>query len=150
MLCDHAQAENGKLYILGGGWDQIAPARLPFRYPVSVAIKLVLPGERAVESVAVRIDILDTDGQPIGGESGLEGRIKGTPVGSAANEPGAPFPPATVFLALSTLMEIAQAGRFTVRLTVEDETIAETGFTVVAPPVGDEQVQIAEVVGYGE
>lgn len=141
LLCDHAQSENGKLYILGGGWDEVSPPRLPFQIPVAVAIKLVVPAERAVESVSIRVDLLDMRGEPVG-EPFAAGRLTAT-----SNEPVAENEEAmeetSVFLAVSTLMHIVEAGRFTLNLVVDDEVVATTGFTV-NPPARDVEVEALE------
>jgi hypothetical protein len=60
MLADAAQAVNGKLYILGGGWSWIV-AGMPF----AVAFKLEIPYSRATEKHTWKLSLLDADGQPV-------------------------------------------------------------------------------------
>jgi uncharacterized protein DUF6941 len=132
MLCDYAQAENGKLYILGGGWDQLAPSAIPSQQSASLAIKLVVPGKVALASVAIRIEILDDKGQPLG-EPVVQGRIRGIPTGNLSSDSTGIFPDAAIFLAFAIGLDIQQAGRYEVRLMVDAKTIAETWFTVLAP-----------------
>lgn len=141
LLCDQAQSENGKLYILGGGWDEVSPHRLPFQIPVAVAIKLVVPAERAVEPVSIRVDLLDVQGEPIG-EPFAAGRLTATP-NEPVTENEEVMAEASVFLAVSTLMQIVEAGRFTLDLVVNDQVVATTGFTV-NPPARDDEVKGSE------
>ena len=41
LLCDAAQQQGGKLYILGGGWTTINFQQVPFN--MALAIKLAIP-----------------------------------------------------------------------------------------------------------
>ena len=45
MLADFAQAVNGKLYIMGGGWSLIGPAPCP----TAIAIKIEVPWNQTNE-----------------------------------------------------------------------------------------------------
>lgn len=60
MLADAAQAVNGKLYILGGGWSWIV-AGMPF----AVAFKIEVPYSRATDKHTWKLSLLDADGQPV-------------------------------------------------------------------------------------
>jgi hypothetical protein len=61
LLADSAQAVNGKLYVLGGGWSVTGPAATPS----ALAIKFEVPWEAANRKHKVRIELLDSDGQPV-------------------------------------------------------------------------------------
>ncbi|HEX5498370.1 MAG TPA: hypothetical protein VFX03_04050, partial [Thermomicrobiales bacterium] len=83
--------------------------------------------------LAVRIEVLNDKGQPIG-EPVVQGRIKGTPLGNLSSESMDMLPDAAIFLAFAIWLDIQQAGQYRVRLMVNDEATAETWFTVLAPP----------------
>lgn len=61
LLADSAQAVNGKLYILGGGWSMTGPQPMPS----AIAIKFEVPWEAANRKHRIRIELLDSDGQPV-------------------------------------------------------------------------------------
>ncbi len=61
LLADSAQAINGKLYILGGGWSITGPQPTPS----AIAIKFEVPWEAANRKHKVRIELLDSDGQAV-------------------------------------------------------------------------------------
>jgi hypothetical protein len=132
ILCDYARVENGKLYIIGGGWDQITPQILPLSFPAYLAMKIVLPGAMAVQSVNIRIELLDQDGKMLGEpvlDAPLQGTLTAEFTGTVRNE----LPKAPVFLAVGVQMQIARPGEFRTRLLIDDEAIAETGFSVASP-----------------
>ena len=144
ILCDYAREENGKLYIVGGGWDLIIPQSLPLIYPAFLAVKIVLPGQRAVESVNFRIELLNKEGTALG-EPAMEGNLRGTPVENFGD--GEELPKATVFLALPLQIQLGQPGDLRVRLCVDDETVAETGFTVAPAQLTGSPIVTAERAG---
>ena len=45
LLCDHAQAAEGKLNIIGGGWSVCGPAPTPF----GIAILFQIPWDQALD-----------------------------------------------------------------------------------------------------
>lgn len=61
LLADAAQAINGKLYILGGGWSIIGPDPVPS----AIAIKIEVPWDEANKRHKLRLELLDADGKPV-------------------------------------------------------------------------------------
>lgn len=101
LLCDSAQALGGKLYILGGGWTQIAvPQGTPV--PMSLAIKLAVPWSRANQRIKFSVVLKDSDGNAVPNDDGFvqlesefevgrpPGLEEGTPLDAifAVNSPG--------------------------------------------------------------
>jgi hypothetical protein len=132
LLCDHARAENGKLYILGGGWDQVFPERLPVSFPVGIAGKVILPGKMALESVGLRIDMVDDDGRKVG-DAALDRRLRATPTADLPLDPDGILPEAPALFAISANLELRAPGRVSLRLLVDDAVVATTRLTVVGP-----------------
>jgi hypothetical protein len=73
LLADSAQAVNGKLYILGGGWSIIGPDPAA----TAIAIKIDVPWDLANRSHTFRLALLDADEQPV---------VVPTPIGDHALE----------------------------------------------------------------
>lgn len=104
MLCDHAVVAEGKLYIHGGGWDQIS-ARGP---STSVALLVQVPWDEMNRKQIISLRLVDEDGAfvtqqatgdaPVGIDAELEvGRSTGLRPGSSAGIPLAfTFPPLTL------------------------------------------------------
>src|SRR4051794_8751417 len=61
LLADSAQVADGKLYILGGGWNITGPTPVP----LALAILVEIPWDRTNERHRLRLELLDADGQPV-------------------------------------------------------------------------------------
>jgi hypothetical protein len=61
LLCDAAQAVNGKLYVLGGGWNVTGPDPAPS----AIAIQIDVPWDRTNTRHTLRLDLVTDDGQPV-------------------------------------------------------------------------------------
>ncbi len=89
LLADSAQVADRKLFILGGGLSLIGPRP----QPVALAIRLLVPWDRANIRHEWMIEMLDEDGQPVMvGDRPLQ--IKGNVVAGrpAGARPGTPLP----------------------------------------------------------
>ena len=60
LLADAAQAVDGKLYVLGGGWSVCGPDPVP----MALAIKLEIPWDQANVRHSWRLTLVDADGEP--------------------------------------------------------------------------------------
>jgi hypothetical protein len=60
MLADAAQASEGKLYILGGGWNITGPEPSPS----AIAVYIEVPWDLTNIQQQWRLELLDSDGQP--------------------------------------------------------------------------------------
>jgi hypothetical protein len=61
ILADAAQATDGKLYVLGGGWSLTGPG------PVAAAVGMIIniPYQEADASHAWRLELIDADGKQV-------------------------------------------------------------------------------------
>lgn len=136
MLADAAEVCNGKLYILGGGWDAIAAGNPLPRY---IAVILGVPWDQTNRRHVLTISLEDADGRgtllpsPSGGFAPFEikaefetGRPPGVPQGARIPVPLAlPIPPLPLAV-----------GRYVWRLTVDRLGDDEWSlpFTVITGP----------------
>jgi hypothetical protein len=92
LLCDSAQGVGGKLYILGGGWTQVAEPPQG-GLVMGLAVKLAIPWDRGNEKIPILIrlqndqgeSVLDPGGNAIEAQTELElgrppGLKRGTPL----------------------------------------------------------------------
>lgn len=70
VLCDHAQAADEKLYVLGGGWKHVPSAETPF--PAALAVLVEVPWTETNEKHGLLVQLVDYDGALVG--------IQGKPV----------------------------------------------------------------------
>lgn len=61
MLCDSAQAMNGRLFMLGGGLSVIGPKP----QPLAIAIHVTVPWDRANIAHEWTLELVDEDGRPV-------------------------------------------------------------------------------------
>lgn len=61
MLADSAQAVNGKLYILGGGWSIVGPKPRP----MAIVMKIEVPWDQANIEQRFRLRLIDQDARPV-------------------------------------------------------------------------------------
>jgi len=129
MLCDAAQSVGGKLYILGGCWNQmqVAPGT---PVTLSLAVRVRIPWDRANEPIPFRAALRDADGEPVtvGDEN--------TPVEATGNlEVGRPpgldrGTPLDAVLALPFVGIPIPAGRYVWVIEIAGEPHAREPFTV--------------------
>lgn len=128
MLCDFAQSVNGKLYILGGAWNQVRRSPGVQAFQVVVAAKLSVPWDLANHRMTFVLRMITTDGDevmandaPVEIQGQFEvarglGMRQGTPLISAFTLP----------VALPEL----DAGSYVFELRIRDRIVATEPFTV--------------------
>jgi hypothetical protein len=88
MLCDWAEELNGKLYIMGGGWNRTGANR-----PMNMGLALLIqvPWDRANIPIQLGLGLVTEDGQQVEHEGtpvSVEGRIEvGRPPGARRGSP---------------------------------------------------------------
>ena len=79
VLCDAVQAAQGKLFILGGGWNVLNVTRFPARHhSLGIGIRLLIPWTRADEEFELTIDLMDEDGGSVFQEQQMVHRFTAT------------------------------------------------------------------------
>jgi hypothetical protein len=136
MLADAAQAAEGKLYIMGGGWSITGPEPTAS----AIAAYIQVPWDRTNVQHEFRFDLLDADGQPVvaeteeGGEEpvAIEGAFEvGRPVGVT---PGTPI---DVPLAINIgPLPLPPGGRYEWRLHIDGETSGDWRLAFSTRPSG--------------
>jgi hypothetical protein len=136
LLCDAAQELGGKLYILGGGWQQIFDLGQPLN--MALAIRLMLPWHAANKRMKLQIGLVTDEGepvltpppldqQPIRIEGDMEvGRPPGIKHGSAL----------ALTLAVPAYGMQLSRGAYRWEVVVDGELLKSVPFDVVAPPPG--------------
>ena len=61
LLCDAAQASDGKLNMLGAGWNVIGPQAAPF----AIALLIDVPWDETGRSHHFDLTLVDADGRPV-------------------------------------------------------------------------------------
>lgn len=130
LLCDFAEATNGKLYVMGGGWNVLYAPSQPVN--MSVATVIAVPWDQTNRKHTLSLDLLTEDGEPVQieehavsltGEFEL-GRPPGIKPGSSLN---APF--VWTFSGL-----VLDEGGYEWKLGIDDGPVASRPFAVTSPP----------------
>jgi hypothetical protein len=129
LLCDSAQAANGKLFVLGGGWNQCIGAN-----PISMglAIKLGVPWNEANQPHHIEARLITEDGvpAPVDGQTlhfdgDFEvGRPPGVKPGTDLNIP----------IAVNFAPVLLVSGGYRWELLIDGTVMASESFNVVPTP----------------
>jgi hypothetical protein len=126
LLCDHAQVAEGKLYVLGGGWNAAESPDTPF--PAALAVVIAVPWTATNEKHELVVKLIDDDGTQVtamdnpvtvAGEFEV-GRPPGIKAGSALNQ---------VFVFKFPGLLLA-AGGYVFELAINDDVLANAPFRV--------------------
>ena len=133
ILADGAEAVNGKVYILGGGWSAIQAPTFPFEYRMSVAVGVSAGWNETNERHTIDVKILTADNAPFMDVTHVEFEL-GRPVGLKQGESQ------RIMLASACVLKTDRAEDLQVVVATDG---AETGgghrstpFKVIAPRVG--------------
>jgi hypothetical protein len=125
ILADKAEAVNGKLYMVGGGWDSIAVRRLEEALQFSLAIGILVPWHATSLQHEVNLSVQDADGKEL---VRLQfafktGRPPLLPDGATQR----------VMLVLPFSLTIPQVGQYFVEVAVGEVSKRVTFYVSVAP-----------------
>lgn len=125
FLADGATVENGKLYVLGGGWSHLFVESFPGRsaLPVAIVVGLKVPYSLTNRRFQFVLRVVDADGQTI--EEPASGEFEmGRPAGLRQG--------ASQRFMLSGLMhpEFPSVGRYLVQAVIDGDVVAETWLEV--------------------
>lgn len=66
MLADAVQAVQGKLNVLGGGWDTLYVSGFPARHPsMAIALRMRVPWSMGGSTVTLGVELQDADGSSL-------------------------------------------------------------------------------------
>ncbi|HUG16861.1 MAG TPA: hypothetical protein VMM78_17775 [Thermomicrobiales bacterium] len=124
ILGDFAEVLNGKLYLMGGGWDVISVTQsMPTHRTVGVAVAVRIPWNRTNEAHTLVVEIQDDDARStlarIDGQLEV-GRPPRYPKGQAQR----------IQIALNIPLRFDHAGGYTVIGRVDDEQETRAPFLV--------------------
>ncbi len=140
LLADHADVINGKLYIHGGGWENLTVNQpFPATHPCSVVVAFAVPWTATNRPHKITIEVADEDGQPLLKVDGdIEvGRPAGLPQGKEQLLP----------MAINTALKFEKPGTYVVTASVQDGPSNRSTFRVVEGPVAVMYRQQAEQAG---
>lgn len=127
ILADAAQVADGKLFLLGGGWDRLAVNVLPVTQMVGVAVGIVVPWTETNSGQTLTLTVHDDDGNDILPPVTLRievGRPSGLPAGAEQR----------VLVAFNAPLPLPRLGNYVLTATLEDGNSRRQRFGVQAGP----------------
>jgi hypothetical protein len=124
LLCDAAQAVNGKLYILGAGWNLTGPQPIPS----ALAIQIDVPWDQANRRHKIVLKLVTDDGTPVTAPTPDGNRPVEIDAGFEVGRPAGhkPGTPLSVVLALNIgPLQLQPESRFEWRCEINGETSEE-------------------------
>lgn len=125
ILADGAEVVNGKLYMLGGGWDRITVGSLPWGQHMAIALAIRVPWMDTNRQTPIEIELTDGDGTSLTKAQG--GFVVGRP---AQATPGQPL---RTQIVLNMNVEFQKLGTYTVLCRLHDSE-RRFPFEVAASP----------------
>jgi hypothetical protein len=126
ILADRAEAIGGKLYMMGGAWDQIAV--VDFSKPVmfSIALGIVIPWNATNVDHKLQVQLLDEDGNRLFSVDGSfkAGRPPQLPQGASQNN----------VLAIHAAAVLPHAGTYSVEATLNEGISHSVSFRAFQGP----------------
>lgn len=139
ILCDHAEAVNGKLYVMGAGWTTLLRAPVSARsqpdQPTSppspsrfaIAASFLVDWADANDATPFRISLEDEDRRQVHLQAGGELRPGRAPLATKGS-------PVRTVLAIPVLMAFPNAGGYCVAAQVAGQPETVVTFEVADPP----------------
>ena len=134
IIANAVEAVNGKIYMIGGGWDRWTSRTYPCPMHLGIAIGLLMPWDETNERHHISISIVDADGKPVVPEMGADMEV-GRPAGM---KPGSTQ---RAVLAINAAFPLQSPGRYEVRLEAPNGVEKRVTFDALLAGKGTLQVQ---------
>ena len=123
ILCDAAQVQGEKLFILGGGWSQIWAKQFPAQHQMAVAAGILIPWLETNAKHQFHLQVRSEDGAVFSEARGEfeHGRPPGLAPGSTQR----------VMLAMSMSIRIEKPGEAVAELTLDGNVAKTVPFRIV-------------------
>jgi hypothetical protein len=124
LLADRAEATNGKLYVMGGGWDRVIPPAPGVAVMVSFAVSVLVPWNATNRDYTLSIRIEDADGQQLDFKADATLNT-GRPPNAISGQPQ------RVIIAVPIVpLAFPKSGRYEAKAAINGEEMATVPFTV--------------------
>jgi len=131
LVADGADAVNGKLYLLGGGWDRLKVPQLPGppAVPFAVATGINVPWSLTNRKLRFSIDVVDADGGDVAQLAGGEFEV-GRPPGLRAGTQQ------RFQITVPAQPHFGRPGRYVIRCSVDGLELGHTAIEVSSAEKG--------------
>jgi hypothetical protein len=123
LLADHSEAINGKVYMVGGGWNVLRMPELPLEWGFHIALGLDVGWDETNTNHEIQVELHDPDGNELG--EGLTAEFE------AGRPPG--MPPGQeqrLVISIATRVEFETSGPHAAVVNADGEEIGRARFYV--------------------
>jgi uncharacterized protein DUF6941 len=126
LIADSAQVADGKLYVLGGGWERLTVQQVPVTRTVEIATRIIVAWTETNRPLTFELQLVTEDGEALLNPAATPSVTVGRPVHLREGSDQA------VPLVLKVNgVALKQAGRYVFTLSYDGEVVARTAFEVV-------------------
>jgi hypothetical protein len=126
LLADAAQVAEGKLFVLGGGWERLTVPQLPVTRAIEIATRVIVAWTETNRPLAFELQLVTEDGEAMLNPPAAPSVTVGRPVHLREGSDQA------IPLVLKVNgVSLQEAGRYVFTLSYEGEELARTAFEVV-------------------
>lgn len=126
LIADAAQVVDGKLYVLGGGWERLTVQQLPVTRTIEIATRVIVPWTETNRQLTFQLELVTEDGEALLNPAATPSVTVGRPVHLREGSDQA------VPLVLKVGgVSIKNAGRFVFTLSYDGGELARTAFEVL-------------------
>jgi Family of unknown function (DUF6941) len=126
LIADSAQVADGKLFVLGGGWERLTVQTVPVSRNIDIATRVIVSWTETNRPLAFELQLVTEDGEALLNPPATPSVTVGRPVHLREGSDQA------VPLVLKvTGVSLKQAGRYAFILTYGGEEVARTAFEVI-------------------
>jgi len=126
LIADSAQVAEGKLYVLGGGWQRLTVQQVPVTRTVEIATRIIVAWTETNRPLTFELQLVTEDGEALLNPAATPSVTVGRPVHLREGSDQ------TVPLVLEVSgVSLKQAGQYVFTLSYEGEEVARTAFEVV-------------------
>jgi hypothetical protein len=133
LLSDHSESVNGKLYMVGGGWNVLRLPELPHDWGFHIALGLDVGWDETNTGHSIAVTIHDPDGVELGEGLSAEfeaGRPPGMPAGQEQR----------LVMSIGTAATFTSAGPHAAIVEADGEEIGRARFYVTAADPGGQEL----------
>lgn len=127
LLSDKSEALNGKLYVVGGGWNLLSFPTLPQQFGFSIGLGIDVSWNETNQRHRLQVSVENPDGERLGDPFALEFET-GRPPGAVQGQDQ------RLVMSLDTEQVFQMHGPHAVVVSVNDDEIGRSRFQVIRVP----------------
>jgi hypothetical protein len=127
ILADQVEALNGKLYMMGGGWEKLTVLDFTAPVPLGIAVSIVVPWNASNQQHTVELSVQTADAETLANVTGQFSVGRSAEVEQGASQRS--------MVALKLPVILPEPGRYVVAARINEGEETRVTFRAIAAPV---------------